>query len=207
MTKIKICGLKSEADIQLVNECKPDYCGFIIDFPKSHRSKTPDEVRKLVKNLDKEHVVPVGVFVNEALEVVASLVNDNTVSIAQLHGSEDENYINALRNLLKEEKKHSIIKAFQIKSNEDIKRAIDSSADMILLDKGQGEGEAFDWELLTESIERPWLLAGGLKDDNIEEAILRFHPTVVDLSSAVETDQKKDPQKVKRIIEIVREVK
>ena len=50
-TKIKICGLRRREDILAVNEAKPDYCGFIIEFPKSIRSVTADEVRELVKNL------------------------------------------------------------------------------------------------------------------------------------------------------------
>ncbi|MCQ2498789.1 MAG: phosphoribosylanthranilate isomerase [Lachnospiraceae bacterium] len=216
MAKIKICGLKSEDDIKMVNELKPDYCGFIIDFPKSHRSKTPDEVRKLVSLLQKEEVVPVGVFVNEDVEIVASLINDGTISIAQLHGNEDENYISQLRKLIdnKSDNVYSIdnkdsdvkiIKAFQIKSEADFEIAKISKADMILLDQGQGSGETFDWSLIkTEEICRKWILAGGLNEKNIALAIDKFSPYAVDLSSAVETDNKKDYHKVKNMIELVR---
>lgn len=216
MAKIKICGLKSEDDIKMVNELKPDYCGFIIDFPKSHRSKTPDEVRKLVSLLQKEEVVPVGVFVNEDVEIVASLINDGTISIAQLHGNEDENYISQLRKLIdnKSDNVYSIdnkdsdvkiIKAFQIKSEADFEIAKISKADMILLDQGQGSGETFDWSLIkTEEICGKWILAGGLNEKNISLAIEKFSPYAVDLSSAVETDNKKDYHKVKNMIDMVR---
>lgn len=216
MAKIKICGLKSEDDIKMVNELKPDYCGFIIDFPKSHRSKTPDEVRKLVSLLQKEEVVPVGVFVNEDVEIVASLINDGTISIAQLHGNEDENYISQLRKLIdnKSDNVYSIdnkdsdvkiIKAFQIKSEADFEIAKISKADMILLDQGQGSGETFDWSLIKqEEINRKWILAGGLNEKNIALAIDKFSPYAVDLSSAVETENKKDYHKVKNMIELVR---
>lgn len=98
MTKIKICGLFRSCDIDYVNEAKPDYCGFIINFPKSHRNLTPEQVRTLRERMDSA-VSPVGVFVDEAPETVAALLKEGTISVAQLHGHEDENYIAALRAL------------------------------------------------------------------------------------------------------------
>ena len=74
-TKIKICGLRRREDILAVNEANPDYCGFIVEFPKSFRSVTADEVRELVKNLSPE-IQPVGVFVNASMELVRSLLDD-----------------------------------------------------------------------------------------------------------------------------------
>ena len=96
MTKIKICGLYRSEDIRYVNQVKPDWCGFIINFPKSHRSLAPEKVRSLRRELD-DAVVPVGVFVNQPVDTVVALLNDGTVSIAQLHGQEDAAYIAALR--------------------------------------------------------------------------------------------------------------
>lgn len=84
-TKIKICGLKRPEDITYVNEAKPDYCGFIIEFPKSSRNVTGDQVRILIAELDK-NIIPVGVFVNAAPERVEELLLDGTIRIAQLHG-------------------------------------------------------------------------------------------------------------------------
>ena len=88
-TKIKICGLKCPEDIAYVNEAKPDYCGFIIEFPKSSRNVTGDQVRILIAELDK-NIIPVGVFVNAAPERVEELLLDGTIRIAQLHGHEDD---------------------------------------------------------------------------------------------------------------------
>lgn len=206
-TKIKICGLKSIDDIFMVNELKPDFCGFIINFPKSHRSRSPEEVTELVRNLNRDTVIPVGVFVNEDVSIVARLINDGVIAMAQLHGNEDEEYIQRLRGLIDNSEGYDgkIIKAFQIKTSEDILKAVKSSADFVLLDQGQGCGETFDWSLINaEDIKRDWFLAGGINDNNVRNAIERFAPFAVDLSSAVETDNKKDFEKVKKIIDIVR---
>ena len=79
-TKIKICGLRRREDILAVNEANPDYCGFIVEFPKSFRSVAADEVRELVKNLSPE-IQPVGVFVNASMELVRSLLDDGTLAM------------------------------------------------------------------------------------------------------------------------------
>ena len=114
-TKIKICGLRRREDILAVNESGPDYCGFIIEFPKSFRSVTAEKVRELVKELSPE-IQPVGVFVNASMELVTGLLNDGTLAAAQLHGQEDETYIRELKQLSDK----PIIKAFSVKTAEDI---------------------------------------------------------------------------------------
>lgn len=198
-TKIKICGLRRREDIEAVNAAKPDFGGFIIEFPKSFRSVTADEVRDLVRGLSPE-IKPVGVFVNSPVKLVAELLNDDTLAMAQLHGNEDENYIRELRRYSDK----PVIKAFSIKSNEDIKAALKSSADYILLDQGGGgTGKTFDWSLIPE-IKRPFFLAGGIDVENLEYAIESIDPFAVDLSSSVETDKYKDSEKIKRVVEIVR---
>ena len=214
MSKIKICGLKRPEDIRMVNELLPDFCGFIIDFPKSHRSRTPDEVRQLVKGLDRAHVVPVGVFVNAPVETVAALLQDGTIAMAQLHGSEDNPYIRQLRTLTD----RPIIKAYAVKTPETLREAAGSIADYVLLDQGKGSGMTFDWSSFgtpaareifgpTGTPKGDWFLAGGLNHENIAEAIRRFSPYAVDLSSAVESDGVKDYEKTRRIIETVRSIK
>ena len=201
-TKIKICGLRRREDILAVNEAKPDYCGFIIEFPSSFRSVTADEVRELVKELDPE-IRPVGVFVNAPMELVRTLLDDGTLALAQLHGQEDESYIRELKTYTDK----LIIKAFSIKTEADIKKAIRSEADYILLDQGAGgTGETFDWSLVS-AIKRPWFLAGGLGCENLESAIHLLHPWAVDLSSSVETDGHKDPDKILEAVYAVRNIK
>lgn len=191
MTRIKICGLFRDCDIGFVNEAKPDYCGFIINFPKSHRNVTPDRARTLRGRLDGA-VTPVGVFVDQPPETVAALLNDGTISAAQLHGREDDAYIAALRALAPG---HPVWKAFRVRTPDDAARAAASTADLVLLDGGQGSGQVFDWSLVS-GVKRPFFLAGGLTPDNIPQAIAAVCPYGLDLSSGVETDRRKDREKI-----------
>ena len=197
-TKIKICGLKCPEDIAYVNEAKPDYCGFIIEFPKSSRKVTGDQVRILIAELDK-NIIPVGVFVNAAPERVEELLLDGTIRIAQLHGQEDDDYIRRIQ----KNTGSQVIKAFSVKAAQDIELALKSPADYILLDQGGGgTGQTFDWSLIPE-IKRPFFLAGGLGADNLEQAVDTIRPYAVDLSSSVETDGVKDRSKILEAVSLV----
>lgn len=191
MTRIKICGLFRPEDIRCVNQVKPDWCGFIINFPRSHRSLTPDQVRALRRELDGA-VVPVGVFVNQRIEDVAALLRDGTVSIAQLHGREDAAYIAALRAAAPG---RPVWKAFKIRTAEDQTAVNASPADLVVLDNGYGTGARFDWSL-AENVRRPYLLAGGVTPENIPDAIRQLQPYGLDISSGVETDRIKDFSKI-----------
>ena len=197
--KIKICGLRRPEDIEAVNFFQPDYVGFIVEFPKSFRSVTAEELNGLTAKLDK-NITAVGVFVNAPEELPAQLLNEGIIGMAQLHGQEDEDYIRRLRKLTKK----PLIKAFSVRSEDDIKNAVKSSADYILLDQGSGgTGKAFDWSLIQE-MNRLFFLAGGIGPDNLERAIQEIHPYAVDLSSSVETDRWKDPEKIRQVVDIVR---
>lgn len=199
MPKIKICGLRRPQDILIANRYKPDFAGFIIDFPKSHRSISGQEVKNLRQNLD--HGIPaVGVFVDQPVQKVTDLLNDGTIDFAQLHGKESPEYINEVQKFTGKK----VIKAFEVKTSEDIERALESPADYLLLDQGKGGGETFDWSLITEKIDRPWFLAGGLTVDNLQQAIDTVHPWGLDISSGVETNGVKDEEKVKEVVSIVR---
>ncbi len=198
MTKIKICGLSRPCDIMFVNEAAPDFCGFIIDVPKSHRTISAEQLRQLRPLLNPE-IIPVGVFVNAPVDTVASLLNQQFISIAQLHGQEENSYISCLRSLTSA----PIIQAFQIHSVSDLILAEKSAADLILLDSGAGSGQTFDWSLLS-SFQRPYILAGGLTPENIPAAILNCRPWGIDLSSGVERNQLKCKRKIKQAVEICR---
>ena len=191
MTKIKICGLRRPEDIAYVNEAKPDFAGFIIDVPKSRRNVPREKVRELTALLSPE-ILPVGVFVNAPMETILSLVTDGTLKAVQLHGQESQSYLEEL----KKQVAVPLIRAFSIRSPEDLTEAEKSPADFVLLDNGAGgTGETFDWSLLS-SFDRPFFLAGGLRLENITEAVSRFHPYALDLSSGVETDGYKDKEKI-----------
>ena len=201
MTKIKICGLFRACDIEAVNAYRPDWCGFIINFPKSHRNLEPDAVRALRAKLDPG-IVPVGVFVDQPVEDVAKLLTDGTISVAQLHGHEDDGYIARLRALAPG---REIWKAIKVRSQADLDAANASTADLVVLDNGYGTGQTFDWSL-AGGIDRPFLLAGGLTPENIPDAILQLHPYGLDISSGVETEKLKDPEKIKAAISAARKV-
>lgn len=201
MTRIKICGLRSMADIDAVNEARPDFAGFIVEFPKSFRSISQAEVKMLSAGL-VEGILPVGVFVDAPAELPARLLEEGAIAMAQLHGQEDENYIRELRSYTDK----PLIKAFSIRTKEDIREALESTADYILLDQGSGgTGRTFDWSLVGE-IERPYFLAGGLGVENLEQAVRKLHPWAVDLSSSLETERRKDPEKMRAAVRAVREL-
>ena len=198
MTKIKICGLFRDQDIDYVNEAKPDYAGFILHFPKSHRNLDLDRALKLRKGL-----IPlirlVCVFVNQPLETVVHTAEVLQADVIQLHGHEDDDYIEELRERTGKE----IWKAFRIRCEEDLAAASLSKADMVLLDNGYGTGQAFDWSLLG-AFGRPFILAGGLTPENIPEAINLMKPVAVDLSSGVETGKEKDRDKIMAAVRAAR---
>ena len=199
MTKIKICGLRRPEDIAYVNEAKPDFAGFIIDVPKSRRNVPREKVRELTALLSPE-ILPVGVFGNAPMETILSLVTDGTLKAVQLHGQESQSYLEEL----KKQVAVPLIRAFSIRSPEDLTEAEKSPADFVLLDNGAGgTGETFDWSLLS-SFDRPFFLAGGLRLENIAEAVSRFHPYALDLSSGVETDGYKDKEKIIAAVAAVR---
>ena len=199
MTKIKICGLRRSEDIAYVNEAKPDFAGFIIDVPKSRRNVPREKVWELTALLSPE-ILPVGVFVNAPMETILSLVTDGRLKAVQLHGQESQSYLEEL----KKQVAVPLIRAFSIRSPEDLTEAEKSPADFVLLDNGAGgTGETIDWSLLS-SFNRPFFLAGGLRLENIAEAVSRFHPYALDLSSGVETDGYKDKEKIIAAVAAVR---
>lgn len=200
MTKIKFCGLFQPCDIETVNEIQPEYVGFVFDI-NSKRYITLKKARQL-KQMLFSNIKVVGVFSDESIEVIAKLMNDNVIDIAQLHGNEDENYIRQLR----KKTNKCIIKAFCIKSKQDVINAKKSSADYILLDAGKGCGKKFNWQLI-EDINRPYFLAGGLDLSNVNDAIKKLHPFVLDVSSGIETNGKKDKTKMVAFASIVRKEK
>ena len=197
--KIKICGLTRPQDIMAMNEYQPDYVGFVINFPKSRRSVSPQRVYELTEQL-LPSIPVVGVTVDQPLSLVSDLLNDGILDIAQLHGNEDEDYIRTLQ----EQTGKPVWKAFRIRSQEDLDRAAASCADLVLLDNGYGTGEAFDWTLVRD-IGRPFALAGGLTTENLKDAA-RMQPYLVDVSSGAESGGIKDPKKIKKLVEIVRRI-
>lgn len=199
--KIKLCGLRRPDDIEAANELRPDYIGFVF-AKKSKRYVSPEEAASLKKLLHPD-ILAVGVFVKERLKTVADLLSSGVIDMAQLHGGEDEAYLEALRRLTD----RPLIKAFSVKGEEDIRSACASTAELVLLDAGEGgTGTAFDRTLL-QNMNRPYLLAGGLDASTVGEAVRRWRPYGVDVSSGIETDGVKDAEKMRAFVKCVREVR
>ena len=196
--KVKLCGLRRAEDVRFANEVKPGYIGFVF-APGSRRAVTLEGAEALRGQLDAG-ITPVGVFVNQPVELVARLLNQDVIAWAQLHGQEDKAYLAALRRLTAK----PVLQAFRVEQSADVLRAQASSAEGILLDHGAGgTGEAFDWSL-ARSCSRPFFLAGGLTPENVAEAIAVVRPYGVDTSSGVETAGWKDREKMQRFVQAVR---
>lgn len=199
MTKIKICGLRRAEDIAFANELGPDYIGFVF-AQKSKRYLPPEQAAELRRALSKE-ITPVGVFVNEPVENILTLLENGVIGAAQLHGGESADIVHALMRRTD----RPVIQAFRVETAADMERAAASPATMILLDNGAGgTGETFDWSLIRDA-GRPFFLAGGLSAENVGAAISRCRPYAVDSSSRLETDGAKDYWKMKAFVEAVRE--
>lgn len=197
MTKIKLCGLFRPCDIDIANQLKPDYIGFVF-APKSKRYLSAQTASQLKKQLHPS-IKTVGVFVEEMPSVIAELLNCDIIDLAQLHGKNASSTIRQLRTLTEK----PLIQAFQIETEEEIQAANLSPADYILLDsKFSGSGTVFDWNLLSK-ITRPYFLAGGLTIQNVSDAVKMFHPYAVDVSSGIETDGYKDKNKMTAFVQAV----
>lgn len=197
MTKIKFCGLTRPCDIEAANAIKPDYIGFVF-APNSKRRVGYKQAVDL-KNLLSKDIKAVGVFLNEDISQVISLLNLGIIDAAQLHGDESSDYIARIQ----QETGKPVIKAFQIHSEQDVAAAEETIADFIILDAGAGEGKTFDWNLI-EHFKKPYFLAGGLNADNVSEAIRRLHPYALDVSTGIETDGVKDTNKMAAFAQAVR---
>lgn len=200
-------------DIEYANRIKPDFVGFI--FANTRRKISAAQAKQFREALDAE-IPAVGVFVNEDIPVITSLVQNGCIDMIQLHGEEDADYIRRLREVCDV----PVIKAVKVQTVEQIRQAAALPVDYLLLDtyrKGVlgGTGEAFDWELLREAkaaagdtaagelFGKPYFLAGGLHAGNLREAAA-LGSYGLDVSSGIETDGSKDFTKLVEVMELVR---
>ena len=217
--KVKMCGISKVETIPAVVEAKPDYMGLV--FAPSKRQVTVDQAKTLVEELHKQYtkrynngaeqsnndeIKTVGVFVNETLDNLVSIATEVNLDAVQLHGDEDEAFIQSL----KERTNVEVWKAVQIRSAADAEAWIDSSADMLLFDayhkdERGGTGEVFDWSCLDE-FERPFMLAGGIDSTNVARAIRTVRSYGIDISSGIETDGVKDNEKITAFTKLVRTI-
>ena len=204
MTKIKICGLTRKEDIDAVNAARPDYIGFV--FAESKRRIDGDRAYQLKAMLDPS-IKAVRIFVNEGIGNIIRLCDMEVIDLIQLHGDEDAGYVEELRKYTAKK----VIKAFRVRTPEDIARAAAFPGDYVLLDayhegKYGGVGRPFDWSMIS-GIDRQYFLAGGIDENNVVQAVTQFRPYCVDVSSGAETGGFKDPRKIRSIIEKVRQLR
>ena len=217
--KVKMCGISKVETIPAVVEAKPDYMGLV--FAPSKRQVTVEQAKILIEELhrgyakkygsDTEHdkndtIKTVGVFVNETVDNLITIANEANLDAVQLHGDEDEAFIQSL----KERTNVEVWKAIQIRSAADVEEWIDSSADMLLFDayhkdERGGTGEVFDWSSL-DTFERPFMLAGGIDSTNVARAIRTVRPYGIDISSGIETNGVKDDEKITAFTKIVKSI-
>lgn len=215
MQKIKLCGMMKPCDIEYANRIKPDFVGFI--FANTRRKISAAQAKQFREALDAE-IPAVGVFVNEDIPVITSLVQNGCIDMIQLHGEEDADYIRRLREVCDV----PVIKAVKVQTVEQIRQAAALPVDYLLLDtyrKGVlgGTGEAFDWELLREAkavagdtaegelFGKPYFLAGGLHAGNLREAA-ELGSYGLDISSGIETDGSKDFTKMVEVMKLLRSI-
>ncbi|MFG6355885.1 MAG: phosphoribosylanthranilate isomerase [Acetatifactor sp.] len=200
MLKIKICGLTRLEDIACVNRLMPDYIGFVF-WPGSRRYVSAEQAARLKAALSPR-IRAVGVFVDASAEEIVGLLREGVIDMAQLHGEEPEEDLRRIRELTGK----PVIRAVKVRCRRDVEAWQGSAADYLLFDSGMGSGQTFDWSLL-DGVNRPYFLAGGLGEDNLEQVLARVRPYGVDLSSSLETDGYKDPEKIRRVTELVRNAK
>lgn len=203
MTKVKICGLTTPEDITAVNAAMPDYIGFV--FAPSRRRVTQTQAASLKAGLSPD-IAAVGVFVNAPMEEIIPLADQGTIDLIQLHGDETDDFIHRL----KENTNIAIIRAIRVRTAADIVRAASSPSDYLLFDTFVkdafgGSGRTFDWSLIP-LLDRPFFLAGGLKESNLCQAA-RTNAFCLDVSSGAETNGHKDSDKIKHIVQTIRTIR
>ena len=191
--RIKFCGLTRAEDIEAVNASHPDFAGFV--FAEGRRRVDIETAAALARRLSLD-IGRVGVFVDEDIETIMRAVRTVGLSVVQLHGNEDADYMHRLRERFVLPDDVMIWKAVRVRSERDVREAERCPADLILFDAYDAEarggtGKPFAWEYLKD-FGKPFVLAGGLSPKNLVRAVRTVQPYGVDVSSGIEKDGRKD---------------
>ena len=189
MTKVKICGLSTVEVVETAVLAGADYIGFV--FAESKRQVSLEQAQELAKRVTGKTKI-VGVFVSPSLEDLEQAIGQVSLDMVQIHGTFDEALIPLIS--------VPVIRAIQLSDQE---AQVSSQADYLLFDAPvAGSGQTFDWDLLKDQkIQQDFFIAGGLTVDNVRQARETFQPYALDVSSGVETDGRKDIEKIKAFIE------
>ena len=203
MTEIKICGTTNLDDAMNAAGCGADALGFIF-YRKTPRYVAPEVAKDIIKKLPS-HISKIGVFVNHEAEEIKAIVEFCGLDLIQLHGDESPQYCRQFA-------RSKLIKALSPRSENDLEKIADYPVRAILIDASHpalygGTGKKSDWGLAVKvKNTHALILSGGLNLGNIRQAIEIVSPNAVDINSGVELSPgKKDPEKVRKIIEVVRQ--
>ncbi|BCB04347.1 phosphoribosylanthranilate isomerase [Bacillus sp. KH172YL63] len=202
MTKVKICGITREAEAHFAVDAGADALGFV--FAPSKRKIEVEKAAEICAALPS-HLIKIGVFVNESRENLKEIFQRVNLDYVQLHGDESPSFCESLD--------IPYFKAVSIKEKQDLFGIEKYQSEMVLVDSGKGpyrggNGTTFNWDYMEGTrLPQQLILAGGLNPANVREAILKVRPYMVDVSSGVETDGKKDILKIGSFISEVKAVK
>jgi phosphoribosylanthranilate isomerase len=207
MARVKICGITQREDAVKAASLGADAVGFIF-YKKSVRKIAPAKAKKIIEALPP-FVAPVGVFVNEKTGAIRDIIKHTGIQVVQLHGDEDYHFCHRVKSY-----GVKVIKAFRIKDHVDLEAVKTFKVDAYLFDtfkEGEygGTGEVFNWKLLNKikSMNIPFILSGGLNNQNVIEPVNDLKPFAVDVSSGIETEPgKKDHRLMKEFIDVVKYV-
>ncbi len=202
MTQVKICGITTKDDAMAAAHCGAAALGFIF-YPPSPRYIKPADAEKIISALPDE-LIKVGVFVNEKAEEIKSIMEYCGLDMIQLHGDESPEFC-------REFPAYRIIKAVELKNEKDLNHALNYHVAALLVDSRHaglygGTGRKANWDLaLRLKDNKPFILSGGLKKENVVEALLSVDPAALDINSGVEVSPgKKDHKKLEQLFDIIR---
>jgi phosphoribosylanthranilate isomerase len=218
--QVKICGLQTEATVHAAVHAGAHFIGlnFVPASPRYINIETAVGLAHMIP----EDVQLVGLFADPSDEDLKRVLMENILNIVQLHGNESPDRVHEVKNLIG----LPVIKAIPIATSHDLQNipAYEECADWLLFDAKPtissssrkeknhpcnvltgGTGKAFDWSILNARVfNKPWMLAGGLTAENVQDALRLLSPDAVDVSSGVEHEKGvKDPQKIKAFVKAV----
>lgn len=196
--EIKICGLKRVEDALMVNEFESiKYVGFV--FANTPRKITIEKALEIKKNL-RPDIKAVGVFAGQPMEEIIEIMEKADLDVCQLHSGETNGDCGLINK--------TVWKSISVKDKESAEIAESyTNADGFVLDtfkKNQwgGTGETFDWSAVEDFSKNHFtILAGGINSANVNDAIEKVSPNIIDLSSSVEVDGFKNYDKIKEFVE------
>ncbi|MFD1205072.1 MULTISPECIES: phosphoribosylanthranilate isomerase [Sporosarcina] len=200
MTKVKICGLMEKEHIRAAVDAGVDAVGFV--FAPSRRRVTVEQARELASEVPS-HVLKIGVFVNATQKDLLHAFREVPLDYVQYHGEETDDFIQKIS--------LPSIKVVSVRGDEEIKKTTCFKSDYVLFDtpgidfRG-GSGKTFDWSVIEDiPIKNRLILAGGLHTGNVLQAIRQVNPYMVDVSSGVEVNRRKDTNLIREFIKTVKE--